>query len=213
MEEIGIYRSIWKNVFLLLCLVCCTLMSLVDLLLLFAPIILPILFPNTFSEFTYKAYIGTFIKGIIESFGIFRGSCFLIICGVLAYAFPRWLYNILREIINHTPYYTITDKSLIIEHENMEILFDDVEEFVLQKDQEPSLLPKKWIEIRYKRQADLKKYESTSFIDGALRYFLRYFFNYDCTLKTISVDGLSISTQKFYDLLNERLAATKKRAL
>ena len=188
MEEIKIYRSIWKNAIFIVWYV-------LTIFILFSPIFISVLFP----EIT----LTSFIDKIINQFGNFRGSGFILLWGLFSFAFLLGLYRLLKELIRRIPYYVLTDKSFIMEHDNMEIFFADVDEFFINKDGR-----NKWIEIRYKNGVNLLKYERTDFFVRIIRSFFK---NYDCTLKTIYVDGLSISTRNLCDLLNERLAAANKR--
>ena len=188
MEEIRIYRSIWMNAISIVWLI-------ISVFLLFSPLLISVLFP----EITLKS----FIDEIIDQLGILRGSGFIFLWGLFSLAFLWGLYRLLQELIRRIPYYIITDRGFIMEHNNMEILFADVEEFFINK-----VGKNKWIEIRYKSGVDLMKYERTGFFVRIIRHF---FTNYDCTLKIIYANGLSISTQNLCELLNERLAAAKKK--
>ena len=197
MEDIGIYRSIRKNAVLLVC-------GFVWIALCFFPLFLII----GSDRISILEFLNEFSDDLIKDNGVFFGSFILIVGGLgffgIVYFYFRWAYRLLRDRIKHIPYYIITDRSFILRNQKLEICFDDVERFVFKKGKEG-----KRIEIQYKRGANLLKYERNDFIVRIIRCLLK---NFDSTLKVINADGLTIKPQKLSDLLNERLAASKKRA-
>ena len=83
-----------------------------------------------------------------NAFIIWAGILFFGLCGLF------FVFLMLRERINHKPYYIITDECVIIDSgiKKWEVRFADVEEFYLI-----NVMSTKQIGIRYKKEIELQK--------------------------------------------------------
>ena len=197
MEEIRIYRSLWGSIGFLI-------VGFLWIALCFCPLFIII----GSDRISVMGFLNEFLDFLFNNNGVYLGSFILIVGGLgflgTVYFYFRWAYRILKERIKHIPYYIITERSLILRNQELEICFDDVERFVFKKEKEGQ-----WIKIQYKEGANLLKYERNDIIVRIIRCLVK---NYDFTLKAFRVDNLTIKPQNLCDLLNKRLAATKKRA-
>ncbi|MBR6031070.1 MAG: hypothetical protein IKP36_03820 [Bacteroidaceae bacterium] len=189
MEDIGIYRSIRKNAVLLVC-------GFLWIAITISQLATAFIFTIVDERKSFIEYWKEFFLGLFDHLGVFMGSVLLIIFVpvyfFIIYFYFRWAYRLLRDRIKHIPYYIITDKSFIINRAGgLEFSFADIETFIYKREKVKGNTSK-WIEIQYKKGVDLKKYDEVTCIE---------------------TQGLTASPENLCDHLNERLAATKKRAL
>ena len=111
--------------------------------------------------------------------------------------FMLWL--MLKERITHTPYYVITDKSVIMNSgmKVWEVRFADVEKFSLT-----SVAPSKMIGIHYNRDAEWAKEEDSGSVVRMVRKMNTKIAGVG---EALPVGDLTIKPQQLCDLLNERL--------
>ena len=183
MEEIWIYRSIRKNALLLGCV-----------FYLAISIIFPFVFIIVSDKIGLKKFCNEFIFGFFNEMGVFMGSVILLVGGLgiigYIYYYFSWVYRLLRDQIRHIPYYIITDRSFIVNHdERIEVSFANIEEFAFKKDKAKGITFES-IEIQYKDGVDIQKYKE---------------------YKTIDATKLTVTPLMLLDLLNERLAAAKPK--
>ena len=148
------------------------------------------------------AAIGIF--GIISGnvgIEIWLGTLFFGIGGL----FMLWL--MLKERITHTPYYLITDDSIIMNSgiKTFEVRFADVESFFLTKVGSAKGTTK-MIGIRYIKNVELQKIEDASMAGRAVRRFN------ECVAgsqESLPANGLTIKPNDLCEILNERVKLSR----
>lgn len=125
------------------------------------------------------------------------GTLFFGICGLS----NLWL--MLKERITHTPYYIITDKSLIMNSglKTSEVHFADVECFFLTK-VGTAKGKTKMIGIQYKRDVELQKFEDTGKAGRVVRRFSK---SVAGSQEAFPANGLTIKPSDLCEILNERV--------
>lgn len=116
---------------------------------------------------------------------------------------------LLKERLFHQPFMTITDKSITVSKlfAKKEINFKDVVYFYKYRISTRSIYSIWSIHFFYRSEVKQQKLEGTS---GIRRYFRNINLNREGRILFSLIDT---KAQRLFDLLNERLAATKKRAL
>ena len=109
------------------------------------------------------------------------------------------LFLILRERINHKPYYIITDECVIIDSrkKKWEVRFADVEEFYLI-----NVMSTKQIGIRYKKEIEFQKMNDASSAGRRIRKMNERIAGVQ---ESLPADDLTIKPQQLCDLLNMKL--------
>ena len=115
--------------------------------------------------------------------------------------FVLWL--MLKERITHTPYYLITDKSLIMNSgfKPSEVHFADVEYFFLTK-VGTARGKTKMIGIQYKRDVELQKFEDASKAGRVVRRFNK---SVAGSHEAFPAYDLTIKPSDLCEILNERV--------
>ena len=128
-----------------------------------------------------------------NAFIIWAGILFFGLCGLF------FVFLMLRERINHKPYYIITDESVSMDSgmKKWEVRFADVEEFYLI-----NVSSSKQIGIKYKKEVEFQKMNDAS---SAGRTFRKLNERLAGVQESLPADGLNIKPQELCDLLNMRL--------
>lgn len=124
---------------------------------------------------------------------IWAAILFFGICGLF------FAFLMLRERINHKPYYIITDECVIIDSgmKKWEVRFADVEEFYLI-----NVMSTKQIGIRYKKKIELQKMNDASSAGRTIRKMNERIAGVQ---ESLPADDLTIKPQQLCDLLNMKL--------
>ncbi|MBP3757797.1 MAG: hypothetical protein J6I61_11030 [Prevotella sp.] len=132
-----------------------------------------------------------------DSFLAWLGTLFFGIGGL----FMLWL--VLRERITHTPYYLITDDSIIMNSglKTSEVHFADVECFFLTEVGTAGGKTK-LIGIQYKENVELQKFEDAGKAGRAIR---RFNVSVAGSQEALPADGLTINPNDLCEMLNERV--------
>ena len=128
------------------------------------------------------------------------GTLFLGIGGL----FMLWI--MLKERITQTPYYIITDDSVIMNSglKTQEIRFADVERFFLTK--VGTARGAKLIGIQYIKNVELQKFENAGKAGRAVRRFNKRVAG---SQEALPADGLTIKPKDLCDILNERVKLSR----
>ena len=118
--------------------------------------------------------------------------------------FMLWL--MLKERITHTPYYIITDNSVIMNSglRTFEVHFDDVKCFFLMTLKVRAGANTKFIGIQYKKHVELQDYKEASMVGRAVRNFNKIVAG---SQGGLPADSLTIKPKVLCDILNERLSS------
>ena len=118
--------------------------------------------------------------------------------------FMLWL--MLKERITHTPYYIITDDSVIMNSglRTFEVHFDDVKCFFLMTLKVRAGANTKFIGIQYKKHVELQDYKEASMLGRAVRNFNKIVAG---SQGGLPADGLTIKPKVLCEILNERLSS------
>ena len=119
--------------------------------------------------------------------------------------FMLWL--MLKERITHTPYYLITDYSIIMNSglKTYEVRFADVERFFLTN-VGTARGTTKMIGIQYRKDVELQKYEDAKIIGRAARSFNKIVAG---SQEALPADGLTIKPNDLCEMLNERVKLSR----
>ncbi|SET17884.1 STM3941 family protein [Prevotella sp. kh1p2] len=119
--------------------------------------------------------------------------------------FVLWL--VLKERINHTPYYVITDNGIIMNSglKTYEVHFADVEYFFVTE-VGTARGKTKLIGIQYKRNVELQKFEDAGKAGHTVRHL-----NMSVTgsQEALPADGLTIKPKDLCEILNERVESSR----
>ena len=128
-----------------------------------------------------------------NAFIIWAAILFFGICGLF------FAFLMLRERINHKPYYIIADECVIIDSgmKKWEVPFADVEEFYLI-----NVMSTKQIGIRYKKEIELQKMNDASNVGRRIRKMNERIAGVQ---ESLPADDLTIKPQQLCDLLNMKL--------
>ena len=128
-----------------------------------------------------------------NAFIVWADVLFFGLCGLF------FVFLMLRERINHKPYYIITDECVIIDSgmKKWEVRFADVEEFYLI-----NVSSSKQIGIKYKKEVEFQKMNEASSAGRTIRKLNERIAGVQ---ESLPADGLNIKPQELCDLLNMRL--------
>ena len=128
-----------------------------------------------------------------NGFIVWSGTLFFGICGLF------FVFLMLRERINHKPYYIITDEYVMMDSgmKKWEIRFADVEEFYLI-----NVMSSKQVGIRYKKEIEFQKMNDASSTGRTIRKMNERIAGVQ---ESLPADDLTIKPQQLCDLLNMKL--------
>lgn len=144
------------------------------------------------------------IKGLVEFPD--KGSIFAWLCILffgLGGLFMLWL--MLKERITHTPYYIITDESIISNSglKTIEIRFVYVERFFLTSAAKTDM-----IGIQYKKDVEFRKFEDAGNVGRAV---CRFNESVAGSQECLPAYGLTIKPKVLCEILNERVKRSERR--
>lgn len=119
--------------------------------------------------------------------------------------FMLWL--VLKERINHTPYYMITDNGIIMTSglKTYEVHFADVECFFVTE-VGTARGKTKLIGIQYKRNVELQKFEDAGKAERTVRHLNM---SVAGSQEALPADGLTIKPKDLCEILNERVKSSR----
>ena len=145
------------------------------------------------------------VSFVFVALGVYQllhgNHAFIVWAGILFFGMGGlfFVFLMLRERINHKPYYIITDECVIIDSgmKKWEVRFSDVEEFYLI-----NVMSSKQIGIRYKKEIELQKMNDASSAGRTIRKMNERIAGVQ---ESLPADDLTIKPQQLCDLLNMKL--------